>query len=773
MKVTRNYKGYTLSGVTLSTPKVLNVNYYDDYAFIGTNGIDSGITAYDALTGFNTRYTTSAKTFLTGTLTAQLLPNGTVSSTYLYAVMYYDYRGRVIQAKGNNHLSGGTEKEYIAYDFMGQPLQKKHIHAATGKTTQTELYTYAYDEAERLKTTKYSLNGGATVTLASNTYDELGRLKTTTRNGLAALATTYTYNVRSWLKSSASPLFNQTLYYNDTYGGSTARYNGNIAAMSWKMSNETPTRGYKFTYDNLSRLTAAGYLENGSANSHFNTSYAYDKQGNMTALTRGGNTGTSTYGTIDNLAMTYTGNQLIKAEDSGASVSLSASMDFKNNSNAAREYFYDVNGNLTKDLNKGISGISYNLLNLPRTLSISNSSGSATNNYTYAADGRKLESAIGSKTTDYCGNVIYENGALKRILIEGGYIEGGTYYFYLTDHLGNNRVVANSSGRIVQSTHYYPFGMSFAKGTITSSQPYKYNGKELDTDRGLNLYDYGARLYDPAIGRFTTVDPSAESYYDSGAYSYVGNSPIMRIDPTGADWYEKTNGNLYWQEGNSDINGYNRIGSSVSIQLGKDSYLNAYQNAGIIANKAVNAFNLINSSKKLQNQFLGKDSPLSENSKSQLFNAITSRSMDRIARPIGEAIVEYGAAELVGPWVGKAFGRLVGRISGKSTTTAIKQAGNKLPTQIHHFATNKNSVWTSKMADIAKQYGLNLNESWNKATMPHLGRHPNAYHNFVYQNMQRAATEAGGNQTKFLQLFDQYVKQPILQNPELLRKSGW
>ncbi|TWV06055.1 RHS repeat-associated core domain-containing protein [Bacteroidaceae bacterium HV4-6-C5C] len=533
---TDTYKGYASSfGITLTSPTVFSVNYYDDYAFIGSNGIDSGIAAYDALTGFDTRYTVSAKTFLTGTLTAQLLPNGTVSSTYLYSVMYYDYKGRVIQTKGNNPLSGGTEKAYIAYNFSGQPLQKKHIHAATGKDTQTELYTYTYDDALRLKTTQYSLNKGAAVTLASNTYDELGRLKTSTRNGQANLATTYNYNVRSWLISSSSPLFNQTLYYNDTYAGSTARYNGNISAMSWKMSNEIPTRGYKFSYDNLSRLTAANYLENGSANDHFNTAYAYDKQGNMTSLARKGNTGTATYGDIDVLTMTYAGNQLVKAEDTGSSVSLSASMDFKNNSNAVKEYSYDANGNLIQDLNKGINGITYNLLNLPQTLTISNPLGSATNSYTYAADGRKLKTMIGSKTTDYCGSVIYENGVLKRILVEGEYIEGGTYYFYLTDHLGNNRVVANASGTVLQTNHYYPFGMSFPEGALSSSQPYKYNGKELDTDRGLNLYDYSARYMDPALGRFSTVDSKAEKCPWLSPYIYVGNNPLKFIDPNGKE----------------------------------------------------------------------------------------------------------------------------------------------------------------------------------------------------------------------------------------------
>jgi len=186
-----------------------------------------------------------------------------------------------------------------------------------------------------------------------------------------------------------------------------------------------------------------------------------------------------------------------------------------------------------KCLNKGINSITYNLLNLPQTLTISNPLGSATNSYTYAADGRKLKTMIGGKTTDYCGNVIYENGVLKRILVEGGYIEGGAYYFYLADHLGNNRVVANASGTAVQTNHYYPFGMSFPEGIQTSPQPYKYNGKELDTDRGLNLYDYSARYMDPALGRFNTVDPMAEKYYSISPYGYCANNPINRIDING------------------------------------------------------------------------------------------------------------------------------------------------------------------------------------------------------------------------------------------------
>jgi RHS repeat-associated protein len=145
------------------------------------------------------------------------------------------------------------------------------------------------------------------------------------------------------------------------------------------------------------------------------------------------------------------------------------------------------------------------------------------------------------KNTDYVGNIVYEtakNGSAitnrTRILVDGGYYEGGVYYYYLTDHLGNNRVVVNQSGTVTQKNHYYPFGTAFAdKYDNGTSQPYKYNGKELDQMHQLNLYDYSARYYESAIGRFTSVDPLAEKYYGWSPYAYVMNNPLKYIDPTG------------------------------------------------------------------------------------------------------------------------------------------------------------------------------------------------------------------------------------------------
>ncbi len=144
---------------------------------------------------------------------------------------------------------------------------------------------------------------------------------------------------------------------------------------------------------------------------------------------------------------------------------------------------------------------------------------------------------------DYCGNVIYENGVQKLLLTEEGYVTlaDKKYHYYLKDHQGNNRVVVSQTGVVEETNHYYPFGGLFANDN--GVQPYKYNGKELDSTNGMNLYDYGARMYDPTLGRFTTMDPMAEKYYSVSPYAYCGNEPVRRIDPDGKDWRVQTHYN--------------------------------------------------------------------------------------------------------------------------------------------------------------------------------------------------------------------------------------
>jgi RHS repeat-associated protein len=86
---------------------------------------------------------------------------------------------------------------------------------------------------------------------------------------------------------------------------------------------------------------------------------------------------------------------------------------------------------------------------------------------------------------------------------------------------------------VLQADDYYPGGLTFNsyQRSFSKANNYKYNGKELQEET--QLYDYGARFYDPALMRFSTIDPAADSYHSWTPYHYVMNNPIMYIDPTG------------------------------------------------------------------------------------------------------------------------------------------------------------------------------------------------------------------------------------------------
>lgn len=496
-------------------------NYYDNYIAF-RSAISNNVNFPDDTSG-------NGKGYQTGSIVTVL-----GSTTKLYIANYYDIKGHLMKQVQSN-LLGGYETTTSSYTFTDKLSALTHVHTASGRTTCTEMYTYTYDERDRISKVEHTLNG-VKVTLSTTTYDNLGRLSTKSFHGSATNKLTYSYNIRNWLSSINSTRFTQNLYYNT--GSGTARYNGNISSVTWQAGGESTTRGYKFTYDGLNRLLAATYGEgtaiNTNANRFSENVTGYDKNGNIKTLQRYGQTSSSDYGLIDNLTYTLSGNQLNRVDDAVTASAYNNGFEFKNGSSAANEYAYDANGNLTKDSNKGITLIQYNVLNLPSDITFSDGSSIT---YTYGADGTKLRIVhkIGSTITtiDYCGNVIYENNTAKLLLTEEGYVSlnDNKYHYYLKDHQGNNRVIINQSGGVEETNHYYPFGGVFA-GT-NNVQPYKYNGKEYDGRKGLNWYDYGARHYDAVLGRFATADRFAEKYSSKSIYQYGANNPVNNIDVNG------------------------------------------------------------------------------------------------------------------------------------------------------------------------------------------------------------------------------------------------
>ena len=516
-------QGTCTNKVTTSGTNVLVQHFYDSYAFRSQAGFNNSNFPDDASGNGKGALTASVATVLG-------------SSNKIYTAYYYDIKGRVVKTVQSNPL-GGYDVAATVYTFTNKPATVTHTHTASGKTTRTEVYTYSYDHADRLLKVEHTL-GGTKITLADYAYDNLGRLQSKSLHGSATNKLTYAYNVRGWLTGISGSKFTQNLYYNT--GTGTAKYNGSISSMTWKAGNESTIRGYKFTYDGLSRLMNATYGETAGINTNTNrfseNVTAYDKNGNIKTLQRYGQTAASSYGLIDNLTFTLAGNQLSRVDDAAAASAYNGGFEFKDGVKQANEYTYDSNGNLTKDLNKGISTITYNVLNLPNMVTFSDGSTIA---YTYGADGTKLKTVhkTGSTTTttDYCGNVVYENGVQKLLLTDEGYVtlSDSKYHYYLKDHQGNNRVVINQSGTVEETNHYYPFGGVFAN--TGNTQPYKYNGKEFDGKKGVNLYDYGARHYDAALGRFTTVDSLAEKHYSESLYTYCYSNPINCIEPNGKD----------------------------------------------------------------------------------------------------------------------------------------------------------------------------------------------------------------------------------------------
>ena len=553
-------QGTCTNKVTTSGTNVLVQHFYDSYAFRSQAGFNNSNFPDDASGNGKGALTASVATVLG-------------SSNKIYTAYYYDIKGRVVKTVQSNPL-GGYDVAATVYTFTNKPATVTHTHTASGKTTRTEVYTYSYDHADRLLKVEHTL-GGTKITLADYAYDNLGRLQSKSLHGSATNKLTYAYNVRGWLTGISGSKFTQNLYYNN--GNGTAKYNGSISSMTWKAGNESTVRGYKFTYDGLDRMLNATYGETAgistNANRFSENVTGYDKNGNIKTLQRYGQTAASGYGLIDNLTFTLGGNQLTRVDDAVATSAYNNGFEFKDGVKQANEYNYDSNGNLTKDLNKGITNISYNCLNLPSVVTFNDGS---TVTYTYAADGTKLKTVhkTGSTTTttDYCGNVVYENGVQKLLLTDEGYVtlSDSKYHYYLKDHQGNNRVVINQSGTVEETNHYYPFGGVFA--SAGNVQPYKYNGKEYDGKKGLNWYDYGARMYDAALGRFMTVDPLAEKYYPMSPYGYCLNNPIKFIDADGRlprIYIERKGfGHAFVTVGNGDntiVYTYGRYG-----ELGKD-----------------------------------------------------------------------------------------------------------------------------------------------------------------------------------------------------------
>jgi RHS repeat-associated protein len=559
--------GYTNVAIPQDAPATYNtITFYDDYNIPGLPSM------YNQLS--NTLYSSHTTGLITATKTLVLNTTG----DYLWSVPYYDEDGQVIRTFMQHYLGGSSSLSQYNYDdvqpvynFVKQPKIVVRLHnvknsggTATLSLTSTDEYTYDH-MGRKLKSYNTLKDGANTaqarVLVSLGAYNELGQLK---QKGLHSLNETnflqnvdYRYNARGWLTNINNAALSNDQYtstdLNDQFGmdlkyddAATPQYNGNIGSVKTLTgtisSNTYPSLTYNYTYDKLNRLTDAISTTSAANDGFYNENMTYDQMGNIKTLKRYEKNGTMPQ-MIDNLNYTYlSGNKVDQIDDSGTAAG------FINTVSQTGEYTYDGNGNQVTDLNRGLTQ-QYNMLNLPQTVTKTGVSIA----YIYDATGRMLRKLVtsGSTTsiTEYIAGVQYQYSTATPVLDfisteEGRARKSGSVYKYeydLKDHLGNTRMTTSwAAGDNTQmavynvgKNDYYAFGYSIGSTSyfVNPKNQYLYNHKELQEETG--LYDYGARFYDPVIGRWNSIDPLAELGRRFSPYNYVENNPLRNIDPDG------------------------------------------------------------------------------------------------------------------------------------------------------------------------------------------------------------------------------------------------
>ena len=480
---------------------------------------------------------------------------------------YYDYQGRLIQSHRKEAL-GGAGHIHQSLTFTGKPSMTRETVALPDGRIDSLVTVRSYDGQERLVSETTSLNGRSQS--VSYGYDEIGRMTGRiygTEANPSTLTETLSYNIRDQLTGLNSSVFSMTLRYQEPTLGSVPKYNGGISEWEWNHGAGAETNAWSLSYDGVGRLTDARRFVSGvQTNSFSERSITYDRNSNALTLTRyGGNAATPE----ERLAYSYDGNLLSGISNTGAS-------------GGGGSFTHDTNGNLTRD---GLStlDIDYNDRNLTSRIS---SGGATLAEYEYLADGTKLRAVDGSGNGyQYRGSLIYTQTAgqsdspvitLDCAVTSAGRIvretsAAGTVSYrpliHLCDHLGSVRsVIDGDTGTVVEASDYYPFGkritpppaaepVEATSQSATSPNRWHFSGKESQSFLYANipLLDFGARMYNPTIARWTTSDPMSEKYYGISPYVYCLGNPISIIDPNGMDiWTMDEKGNVVWVKESDD-----------------------------------------------------------------------------------------------------------------------------------------------------------------------------------------------------------------------------
>jgi RHS repeat-associated protein len=407
-----------------------------------------------------------------------------------YVEYTYDYWNRLTAE--TRHITTSTYTVSYQYDIASR---------LTTLTYPDDMeILYAYDDLNRTTEIKRYVDGSNDEILLDNTQYDTESLLTQFDYG-NDLQATFTYD--SLDRISTIDVKNGTTSYLDL--DYTQDNNSNITQLvnGWRDTDtDWNSETESYSYDGLDRLTSASCTS-------WSHTYAYDKVGNRTSR----NSVTYTINTVNE----------VTALSDGTS------------------FTYDSNGNRTQKT-KGTDTWVYTYDYANRLTEVEENS-TTTGEYVYDGDGKRLQVTENSTTTtSICSglNVLYEEtstGTATYIYGPTGQLAKRTtinqetnIFFYHTEHLGSTRLVTDDSKNIVAAATYHPFGES---STEEGSEDYLFTGKEKDAT---GLYYYGARYYDPDLGRFVTRDPLVGrriAPQTLNRYTYCLNNPMKYVDPDG------------------------------------------------------------------------------------------------------------------------------------------------------------------------------------------------------------------------------------------------
>ncbi len=439
-----------------------------------------------------------------------------------------DAKGQTIQFfyDGLNRM---TLKDYptgtdvtFTYDESSSPGTLSRVTTMTDASGVTKSY---YDKLGSI--TKVIQTVDSVTYTTETTYDALGRTTSIKYPDNEIVA--YTYDTGGNL----SQVTGYATYTN---------YNALGQAQSVSYGNGvTTTYQYYSTNNRLSSLNT-----NGPTQGLINLTYSYDNAGNVTGITdfvNNNRTRTFVYDHLNRLTqassavsgtLAYTYNQIgnILSKE-GISYAYSTKPHAVSSTSDGKTYTYDANGNMINDTQRAIL---YNYDNMPAYVNYNGT----TTQLVYDGQGNRVKKIAGTTNTVYIGTfyeVVNSGASCYKYIFAGGTRiarkNASATHYYHQDHLGSSSVVTNSSGNNVEEVHYLPFGSAWSD-TNTALTTHKFTGQELDAETG--LYYYGARYYNPILGRFLSADsivPDPANPQALNRYSYVINNPLRYTDPTG------------------------------------------------------------------------------------------------------------------------------------------------------------------------------------------------------------------------------------------------